>query len=104
MLKKLGMALAAGCVALTFGCASGLSPVGTGLITDVKGPIMATQAAGPKTGTSCASTVLGLINKGDASIAAAKANGGISTVATADYHTKGYYPFVGETCVIITGQ
>ncbi len=60
---------------LLSGCANGLSPVG-----------------------------VGLINKGDASIEAAKANGSISTVATADYHTKGFYPFYGKTCVNVTGQ
>jgi len=86
------------------GCARGLSPVGVGLVTDVKGPLMATQATGTKTGTACATTTLGLINKGDASIEAAKKAGGISVVASADYHTKGTYPFVGETCVIVTGE
>lgn len=86
------------------GCANGLSPVGVGLITDVKGPITATGVTGSKKGTSCASTTLGLINKGDASIEAAKKAGNISTVASADYHTKGFYPFVGETCVTVTGK
>ena len=86
------------------GCASGLTPTSVGLITDVKGPIMATGATGSKTGTACATTTLGLINQGDASIEAAKSAGGISVVASADYHTKGFYPFVGETCVIVTGQ
>jgi len=89
---------------LLAGCATGLSPVGTGLITDVKGPLLATEMNGTKTGTACATTTLGLINKGDASIEAAKKAGGISVVASADYHTKGYYPFVGETCVTVTGQ
>ena len=86
------------------GCARGLSPVGVGLITDVKGPIIATGETGSKKGTACATTTLGLINKGDASIEAAKKAGNISTVASVDYHTKGYYPFVGETCVIVTGK
>lgn len=86
------------------GCATGMSPVGVGLITDVKGPIVATEMTGEKTGTACASTILGLINKGDASIEAAKADGNISIVASADYHTKGFYPFMGETCIIVTGR
>ncbi len=87
------------------GCgASGMSPVGVGLITDVKGPIMATGVTGTKTGTACANTILGVVNKGDASIEAAKVAGDVSVVASVDYHTKGYYPFVGETCVIVTGH
>ena len=90
--------------AVLTGCASGPTPVGIGLITDVKGPIMATGVTGTKTGTSCANTILGLVNKGDASIEAAKAAGDVSVVASVDYHTKGFYPFVGETCVIVTGH
>ncbi len=86
------------------GCATGPSPVGVGLITDVKGPITATGMTGSKQGTACATTTLGLINKGDASIEAAKKAGNITIVASADYHTKGFYPFVGETCVTVTGQ
>jgi len=86
------------------GCATGISPVGIGLITDVKGPITATGMVGSKSGTACATTTLGLINKGDASIEAAKKAGNISVVASADYHTKGFYPFVGETCVTVTGR
>lgn len=86
------------------GCANGPSPVGIGLITDVKGPIMATGVTGSKTGTACANTILGLINNGDASIEAAKAAGDVSVVASVDYHTKGFYPFVGDTCTIVTGH
>lgn len=103
MLKKIALIAVVSTVVLS-GCATGMSPVGTGLITDVKGPISATNATGSKTGTACASTIIGLINKGDASIVAAKKAGNITTVATVDYHTKGFYPFFGETCVIVTGN
>lgn len=103
-MKKLIAITAISATALLSGCATGLSPVGTGLITDVKGPIAATGEVGTKQGTSCANTIIGLINKGDASIEGAKAAGGISTVASADYHTKGFYPFIGETCVTVTGN
>lgn len=103
MLKKIALITVVSTGILS-GCATGLSPVGTGLITDVQGPIAATNATGTKTGRACASTIIGLINKGDASIVAAKKAGGINTVATVDYHTKGFYPFFGETCVIVTGN
>ncbi len=104
MLKKITLASALTSVVLLTGCATGMSPVGVGIITDVKGPITATDNSGSKTGTACASTIIGLINQGDASIAAAKAEGGIKTVSTADYHTKGFYPFFGKTCTIVTGN
>ncbi len=86
------------------GCATGMSPVGVGLVTDVKGPITATSATGSKTGTACAQTFVGVYVSGDASIEAAKKDGGIKTVASADYHTKGFYPFYGKTCVMVTGN
>ncbi|OUS31570.1 hypothetical protein A9Q99_03090 [Gammaproteobacteria bacterium 45_16_T64] len=104
MFKKLAIAAATSTALLLTGCATGPSPVGVGLITDVKGPILATGEKGSKTGTACANTIIGLINKGDASIEAAKAAGSISVVASADYHTKGFYPFFGETCVTVTGK
>lgn len=104
MLKKTTTIAALSAVVLLSGCATGYSPVGVGLITDVKGPITATEASGSKTGTACASTIIGLINQGDASIEAAKDAGGIKTVASADYHTKGFYPFYGKTCTIVTGN
>ncbi|MFT3930872.1 MAG: TRL domain-containing protein [Spongiibacteraceae bacterium] len=101
---KRTMLLVAG-MAMLAGCATGLSPVGVGLITDVKGPITATtNANSSKSGTACAKTIIGLINSGDASIAAAKAAGNITSVASADYHTKGFYPFMGTTCVTVTGN
>ena len=102
MLKKIVFACAVS--SLLAGCATGPSPVGVGLITDVKGPITATGISGSKTGRACATTTLGLINQGDASIEAAKQDGNISTVATVDYHTKGFYPIIGETCTIVTGN
>ena len=104
MLKKLALATAASATLLLTGCVTGPAPQGVGLITDVKGPIMATGEKGSKTGTSCASSVIGIVKKGDASIEAAKAAGGITVVASVDYHTKGFYPFVGETCTIVTGK
>lgn len=104
MIKTITIAAGLVSVALLTGCATGLSPVGTGLITDVKGPITATGETGDKTGKACANTIIGLINKGDASIEAAKAAGGIKVVATVDYHTKGFYPFFGDTCTIVTGR
>lgn len=104
MIKKIVAVAALGSLLVLGGCATGMSPVGTGLITDVKGPITATELHGSKSGSACATTVLGIINEGDASIAAAKADGGITKLATADYHTKGFYPFVGTTCINVTGN
>ncbi|MXV35166.1 MULTISPECIES: TRL-like family protein [unclassified Saccharibacter] len=103
MLKKT-LASTALLVALS-GCAGGLTPVSTGLITNVKGPISATsQPTGLKNGHACSTSVLGLINKGDASIATAKRSADINTVSSVDYSTNGFYPFFGKTCVHVNGR
>lgn len=60
---------------LLTGCATGPSPTGIGLYTDVKGPITATSLPATKTGKACAQTVLGIVNTGDASIDSAKKAG-----------------------------
>lgn len=46
---------------LLTGCATGPSPTGIGLYTDVKGPITATSLPATKTGKACAQTVLGIV-------------------------------------------
>lgn len=90
---------------LLTGCADGMNPVKYGLVTDVKGPITATDyAIGSKTGTSCAKNILGLSASGDASILTAARNANIRKVTTVGYSTDGIYLFYGKTCVIVTGE
>lgn len=94
-----------GLAILLTGCAGNMSPVGFGLITDVKGPITATDnTVGSKSGSACAQNILGLYASGDASILSAKQNAGIRKVATVDYSSNGIYPFFGKTCVMVTGE
>lgn len=91
--------------ALLTGCASGMSPVGFALFTNVDGPITATDhVAATKKGSACATNVLGIIGAGDASIYTAKRNGGITKIATADYSSTGFYPIFGRTCVNVAGE
>lgn len=52
--------------------------------TDVSAPVMATTATGSKVGTATSTTYLALYATGDASIEAAKRNGGITTVSSVD--------------------
>lgn len=87
MMRKLGIfgALAA-CVCLT-GCLSiTATPVVGFAFTSVKGPITATgQGSGSKVGSAPATSILGIVAFGDASIQAAKTNGGIKTISHVDY-------------------
>lgn len=64
----------------------------------------ATEAPGPKRGDACAYNVLALVSLGNASIAKAKQNGGISRVATVDHDYSNLLWSFGRYCVVITGE
>lgn len=93
-------------VATTFmGCAAGVSPVNGGWYTNVHGPMTATtNTAGAKSGKACATSILGLIATGDASIDEAKKAGGITKVTNVDYHTTSVLGLFAEFCTIAHGE
>ena len=63
------------------GCAGVMSPVSGALYMSVKGPLAISPQPGmSKTGTASASSILGLIAMGDASIEAAAKAGGITKI------------------------
>jgi len=62
------------------------------------------EVATTKTGEACANSILGLIATGDASIEAAKKEGGITKVATVDHSTTNVLYFYGQYCTIVTGE
>lgn len=82
------------------------SKTGVGsLFTDVKEPVSNSAAAtGSKRGEACTINVLGLIAIGDSSIIAARANGGISKVATVDSSFLNVLFLFGRHCTIVTGE
>jgi hypothetical protein len=64
-----------------------------------------TGTGGAKEGEACAMTILGLIGIGDASITAAKSNGGIKTVSHVDSKNMGILGYVfANTCTRVTGD
>ena len=87
------------------GCATATSPI-IGLITVTKwdGNISNPEVKSVKTGKACANSVLALVAFGDASIEAAKKNGGITKVASVDHSTVNAGYFYGEYCTIVTGE
>ena len=74
------------------GCAArAASPVTGFLHTDVKGPVMATSNTiedGYASGSASATSILGLIAKGDASIETAARNGGITKIYFVDHSSE----------------
>ena len=101
---KLGfMLLMAVVVGLSFGCAGVMSPAAGAIWMDVKGPIQAGNKVGAKEGRACASSIAGLIATGDASIATAAANGGITNIDSVDHHSTTKVIF-SEFCTIVRGS
>lgn len=64
----------------------------------------ATSEAGSKTGESCASSILGFVATGDASISAAKKAGGISKVSSFDHKDFSILGFYASTCTVVHGN
>ena len=61
-------------------------------------------AAHLKDGKACADSILGLIAKGDASVRAAKENGGITEVTSVDHSARNFLGIVGEWCALVRGH
>ena len=97
------LALSFSALLLLQSCAS--APVMGGIYTDVQYPITATSNyTSTRQGESCAISILGLIAVGDASIEAARRNGGMSTIATVDAHTFSVLGIYASYCVTVRGK
>lgn len=57
-----------------------------------------------KHGKACASSILGLIARGDASVRAAKVNGGITEVTSVDHSARNFLNVVAEWCTLVRGH
>ena len=105
MKNKLCMISLITAVALLSGCATTV-PQGS-LFTDVKVPVSATsnnKDVNLKVGKSQCKSYLGLVTQGDASIEAAKKNGGITKVVSVDWKAKSILGLVGEYECIVYGE
>jgi hypothetical protein len=101
------MALGAALISVVPGCAMATGGEGsvTGFVYSgykmggVVGP-----GTGTKTGQACATSILGWIATGDASIAAAKAAGGITQVAHVDHDITNVLGIYASSCTTVVGQ
>jgi len=57
-----------------------------------------------KQGKACAESILGLLAHGDASVRAAKENGGITEVSSVDHSARNFLNIVGEWCTLVRGD
>ena len=87
------------------GCQIVSTPAMGWIVTDVKyGDTATTATAATKEGKACVQTILGWVSQGDASVAAAKAQGGITTVASVDHSADQILGIVGHWCTIVKGS
>ncbi|MDH5509816.1 MAG: TRL-like family protein [Nitrospinota bacterium] len=89
----------AGCVA------TAKSPVSGVLFTDVEGPeAVGSGGEAMKFGEACATSIMGWVATGDASIATAKKAGGITEIAFVDYHSTSVLGIFAKYCVKVSGR
>ena len=102
-LQKLTLGI---CLAfLVSSCAFVAAPVMGGLYTDVKGPHMATSnPVASKVGTGQASSILGIVATGDASIQSAARSAGITRISHIDYQSKNILGIYATYTVYVYGE
>jgi hypothetical protein len=88
---------------MAMGCNTVYSPAAGLIWTDVQGPVDAGDKIGAKEGKACAQSILGVVARGDASIKAAAANGGITRIDSVDHHST-WMVVMGEYCTIVRGS
>ncbi|HSA86391.1 MAG TPA: TRL-like family protein [Nitrospira sp.] len=87
------------------GCQIVASPMAGAIFGETKYGFVATDAsAATKEGKACGTSILGLVAQGDASIQAAKAAGGVTSVASVDHYAKNILGIYGEYCTIVRGN
>jgi hypothetical protein len=88
------------------GCATVTrSPVPGFLYTETTYPMMATSnPAGNRLGVACEQSILGLFATGDASIEAARRNGGITLITSVDETANSVALVYAKHCVVVRGR
>ncbi len=88
------------------GCAAyAVTPVFGALYTDVKAPLTATSNSEySKVGTGEATSILGLIATGDASIQTAARNAGITKIHHVDFESKSVLGIYAKFTVYVYGE
>ncbi|MGK7396055.1 MAG: TRL-like family protein [Candidatus Cyclobacteriaceae bacterium M3_2C_046] len=87
------------------GCAFVGSPVLGSIYTDVQAPLAATSnSVGTKVGTAEATSILGIVATGDASINQAAKNGNITSISHVDYHATSILGVYATFTVMVYGE
>ena len=85
-----------------------IAPGGGGgiIYNKYSGPFQALEnPKGNKTGRAAVECFLGMVCRGDASVAAASSNGGITRISSVDYEYLSYLTLLySKTTIIVTGE
>jgi hypothetical protein len=104
-MKLMKFVMVAFCVTWLTGCATAAAPTAGAFFTDVKGPVHSGEGTSTaKTGQACAQNLLGLLAQGDASIDAAKKDGGIDRVTNVDHKTTTILGLYAQFCTVVHGE
>jgi len=88
-----------------YGCQIVDSPMKGVLFTETKyGDFATTHDVATKEGKACGQSILGWVAQGDASVAAAKAAGGITHVSSVDHTSKNILGIIGDWCTVVKGS
>ena len=105
MISKKKLLGAATALLILSGCAGGPTYIMGGIFSASKVPhSVGTGSAGTKEGEACGMVILGMIGIGDASITAAKAQGGIKTVSHVDQANMNILNLFANSCTRVTGE
>jgi hypothetical protein len=86
-------------------CATVKTPLGGLIYTDVKAPEAVTSNAGKsKVGTAMATSIMGLVAQGDASIETAAKSAGITRIQHVDYHSTSILGIYSTFTVTVYGE
>ena len=93
------------CSMMLTGCAMVSSPVSGYVYLQTKGPgAVTSNTLGHKVGTSEATSILGILGSGDASINAAAKAGGIKKISHVDYETSNILGIYAKHITIVYGE
>jgi hypothetical protein len=89
-----------GCAMVQGGSAAAMG----GLYSEYKTPGAVGNGPSVKTGEACASSILGWVATGDASLKAAMTAGGIAEISYVDHNNFAVLGIYAKTCTVVSGR
>ena len=102
-MKKLIFVIAMSAAAM--GCASAKAPVNGWIYNETAdSSSVSSNALGSKTGEACATSILGVVATGDASVSMAAKAAGIKNISYVDYKSQSILGVYAKYCTVVHGN